>query len=359
MPIHIHGLLWALLCASSCVVAAEQVNILSVGDWGSAALGGYHLKDVQATSNALQQYVKERAPQLVLNPGDNFYYCGIQNGSDPQITADFVDLFGSINVPWYNALGNHDYGFNPDAQLSLNQTIPAWVMDGRYYHRRTVLHPSAVALNVIVLDTNPCVSDYRGNDRAKWDPCGLQYPTCEPVADPCRFHENILEQECKPQLEWFNATLASIDADHEWVFVVGHHKANEIDVENFQQLLGDDRVHLYINGHAHNLEHYSIDGNPKYITTGAGGMVIGHTDTDMDTTKPPSPSTDSSGRLHSVWLKTVTGFTSHTFLDDYSSFTVATEFWDTQQNVLYNFTVVHPGDRNGMRKVLDRAISSR
>jgi hypothetical protein len=340
-------LLCALLCASSCVVADN--NILSVGDWGSAALGGYHLKNVQATSNALQQYVKDRAPQLVLNPGDNFYYCGIQNGSDPQISTDFVDLFGSINVSWYNALGNHDYGFNPDAQLSLNQTIPTWVMDGRYYHRRTVLSPSAVALNVIVLDTNPCVSDYRGNDRAKWDPCGLQYPTCEPVADPCRFHENILEQECKPQLDWFNATLASIDTDNEWVFVVGHHKANEIDVENFQALLSDDRVHLYINGHAHNLEHYSIDGNPKYITTGAGGMVIGHLDM-------ATPSTDSSGRVHSMWLKTVTGFTSHTFLD---ASTVATEFWDTQQNVLYNFTVVHPGDRNGMRKVLDRAISSR
>ena len=333
MRIHVNVICALLWCASS---LAQNVNVLSVGDWGSAALGGYHLKDVQATSNALQQYVKERAPQLVLNPGDNFYYCGIQNGSDPQITADFVDLFGSINVPWYNALGNHDYGFNPDAQLSLNQTIPTWVMDGRYYHRRVQLVPSSLILNVIVLDTNPCVSDYRGNDRAKWDPCGLQYPTCEPVADPCRFHENILEQECKPQLDWFNATLASIDTDNEWVFVVGHHKANEINVENFQALLGDDRVHLYINGHAHNLEHYSIDGNTKYMTTGAGGMVIGHLDM-------ATPSTDSSGRVHSVWLKTVTGFTSHTFADDYS--TVTTEFWDTQQTVLYNFTVAHSSRR--------------
>ena len=338
MRIHVctHALLCALLCASSSSWVVADNNILSVGDWGSAALGGYHLKNVQTTSNALQQYVKERAPQLVLNPGDNFYYCGIQNGSDPQINTDFVGLFGSIDVPWYNALGNHDYGFTPDAQLSLNQTIPTWVMDGRYYHRRTVLSPSAVALNVIVLDTNPCVSDYRGNDRAKWDPCGLQYPTCEPVADPCRFHENILEQECKPQLDWFNATLASIDTDNEWVFVVGHHKANEINVENFQALLGDDRVHLYINGHAHNLEHYSIDGNPKYMTTGAGGMVIGHLDM-------ATPSTDSSGRVHSMWLKTVTGFTSHTFAADHS--TVATEFWDTQQNVLYNFTVAHSSRR--------------
>lgn len=352
MQINVGRILCALVCVScSAVMSDTQVNVVSVGDWGSASLGGYHLKNAEATSSALHRYIEDHAPKLVLNPGDNFYYCGIQNGSDPQITADFVDLFGSFNLPWYNALGNHDYGFNPEAQLSLNQTIPTWIMDARYYHRRIELVPSLI-LNVIVLDTNPCVSDYRGNDRAKWDPCGLQYPTCEPVADPCRFHENILEQECKPQLEWFNATLASIDTANEWVFVVGHHKANEIDVENFQALLSDERVHLYINGHAHNLEHYAIDGNPKYMTTGAGGMVIGHID--LDGTQP---SGTQPSRFHSMWLKTVTGFTSHTFEANYS--TVATEFWDTKQNVLYNFTVVHPGDRNGMRKLLDRAISSR
>ena len=331
MRIQIQTLLWALLFVSS--TATEQFNVISVGDWGSAALGGYHLKNAEATANALQHYVDQYGPKLILNPGDNFYYCGIQNGSDPQINEDFVSLFGSIRVPWYNALGNHDYGFNPDAQLSLNETVPTWIMDGRYYHRRVELAPSMI-LNIIVLDTNPCVADYRGNDRAKWDPCGLQYPTCEPIADPCRFHENILEQQCKPQLEWFNHTLDSIDAENEWVFVVGHHKANEIDVENFQELLSDDRVHLYINGHAHNLEHYSINGNAKYLTSGAGGMVIGHilrqNDTAANVHKPGE-------RVHSMWLKIVTGFASHTFMNDNSK--VVTEFWDTNQNVIYNMSI--------------------
>lgn len=333
MRIQIQTLLWALFFVSS-AATTEQVNILSVGDWGSAALGGYHLKNAESTANALQQYVSNNAPKLVLNPGDNFYYCGIQNGSDPQITTDFIKLFGSIHVPWYNALGNHDYGFNPDAQVWLNETIPTWIMDARYYHRRIELAPS-MTLNVIVLDTNPCVSDYRGNDRAKWDPCGLQYPVCQPIAEKCRFHENILKQDCKAQLQWFNQTLETIDSANEWVFVVGHHKANEIDVENFQELLSDDRVHLYINGHAHNLEHYSIDNNPKYITTGAGGMVIWHilhNDADAD-----ADANRTGEKFHSMWLKVITGFTSHTFMDDNSK--VVTEFWDTNQNVIYNMTV--------------------
>ena len=213
-------LLWLMLLLVNANHANDandaNVTVLSVGDWGSAALGGYHLKNAQNTATAMQLYLRQYSPSLVLNTGDNFYYCGIQNGSDPQINEDFVALFGSINVPWYNILGNHD------AQLWLNQTISGWVMDGRYYHRRAVLRDGLV-LNVIALDTNPCVADYRGDDRAKWDPCGLQYPTCEPVPDECRFHENIVQQDCSVQLAWFRAVLDSIDTDNEWVFVLGHH----------------------------------------------------------------------------------------------------------------------------------------
>jgi len=316
--------LWLWMMVSS--VSAANVTVLSVGDWGSAALGGYHLKNAQETATAMQLYLRQYSPSLVLNTGDNFYYCGIQNGSDPQINEDFIGLFDSINVPWYSILGNHDYGFNPDAQLWLNKTIPGWVMDGRYYHRRAVLRDELV-LNVIALDTNPCVADYRGNNRAKWDPCGIHYPTCEPVPDKCRFHENIVQQDCGAQLAWFRAVLDSIDADNEWVFVLGHHKANEINVENFQALIGDPRVHLYLNGHTHNLEHYSIGNDPKYMTTGAGGMVMGGRIQTMN------------NRSRSIWRKVVTGFTSHAFTADG---TVVTEFWDTQQNVLHSFTTQHP-----------------
>ena len=322
----------------------ENINLLSVGDWGSAALGGYHLKNAQSTAYAMKIYASEYKPKLVLNTGDNFYYCGIQNSSDTQISDDYLNLFGNIGLPWYNALGNHDYGFNPDAQLELNQTIPQWIMDARYYHRRIDFNSSyvenGIALNIIALDTNPCVNDYMGDDRAKWDPCGIQYPICSPVAGVCMFHENIINQSCKTQLDWFNATLSGIPST-EWVFVVGHHKADEIDAEDFQSLLGSDRVNLYLNGHNHNLEHYSIDGNAKYMTTGAGGMVIigsnGHSNVKLH-----EASSEFKHRKHdfkSVWSKITTGFSSHTFIDKGTK--VKTEFWDVGQNVLYDFTTSH------------------
>jgi hypothetical protein len=370
LPIFIHFLLFSTfvtampmnilpinrLDTSDINYSPRDINILSVGDWGSAALGGYHLKNAENTANAMKIYTSEYKPKLVLNTGDNFYYCGIQNTSDPQISTDYVDLFGNLSLPWYNALGNHDYGFNPDAQLDLNQTIPQWIMDNRYYHSRIILdsdnnyknnynnnynnynNNTSVVLNIIVLDTNPCINDYRGEDRSKWDPCSLQYPTCAPAQGECFFHENIVAQDCTSQLEWFNNTLSNIPPD-EWVFVIGHHKADEIDAEDFQSLLDSNRVHLYLNGHNHNLEHYSINDQAKYMTTGAGGMVIiganGYTNVKLH---------DNLDKIHhrkyqakGIWSKIITGFSSHTFFDYGTK--VKTDFWDVNQNILYSFTI--------------------
>jgi hypothetical protein len=259
-----------------------------------------------------------------------------------------------MGIPWYHSLGNHDYGFSPEAQLDLNETIPGWNMDGYYYHRRVVIPPSGksgrdnnsitddIIANIIVLDTNPCVRDYRGTDRRKWDPCGTQYPDCSPIAEPCRFHENILSQDCETQLAWASKILADISSrdSNEWVFVVGHHKAEEINVADFQTaILDNPQVHLYLNGHTHNLEHYEINGQAKYMTTGAGGMVIIGDSTPLLTSRSHySEHNQTDTKAKSIWSKVVTGFTSHTFMNN--GLTLQTDFWDAKKNEsIYTFYV--------------------
>lgn len=308
-------------------------GFLSVGDWGSASLGGYHYRNAFETSTAMKSYT---TADFVLNTGDNFYYCGIQNTSDPQIDEDYLDLFGSMKMDWYNSLGNHDYGFSPESQIILNTTIPNWIMDDRYYHRKVMLNNSLL-INIIVLDTNPCISDYRGTDRRHWDPCGTEYPDCSPIPEPCRFHENIIAQDCNSQLVWANRTLNEIN-DGEWVFVVGHHKAEEIDVVDFQTTIFDNpRVHLYLNGHNHNLEYYEINGQAKYMTTGAGGMVI-IGETHIHTHKSAAHTHTNTPQIKSIWSKVVTGFASHTFMNDGNS--LLTEFWDVKKNEsIYSFEI--------------------
>ena len=340
--------------ADNAAATQSLPGFISVGDWGSAALGGYHLHNAEGTAAAMKTYITNNNNKsgsndkvaFVLNTGDNFYYCGIQNTSDPQINDDYTEVFGGMGIPWYNSLGNHDYGFSPEAQLALNETIPGWIMDGRYYHRRVVIPAAgAVIANIIVLDTNPCVSDYRGDDRKLWDPCGTEYPDCSPIMEPCRFHENILSQDCETQLAWAKQTLADIPNNHsEWVFVVGHHKAEEINVADFQTtFLDDPRIHLYLNGHTHNLEHYSINGQAKYMTTGAGGMVINGEEATHAETIHNHMHTHTH-TVKSLWSKIVTGFSSHTFMNDGNE--LKTEFWGTKTHgllettPLYEFTVI-------------------
>ena len=57
------------------------------------------------------------------------------------------------------------------------------------------------------------------------------------------------------------------------MIVVGHHPADEIDVQDFTTAMQEHGFDLYLNGHAHTLTHYAVDGNDAYVTTGAGAMV--------------------------------------------------------------------------------------
>jgi hypothetical protein len=308
---------------STFINADNRIDFISLGDWGGGALGGYHLRNTQNTAYAIFKHINTYDSDFIINSGDNFYYCGIQNISDPQINQDYTAIFGHLNIPWFNSLGNHDYGFNPEAQIDLNKTISNWILDNRYYHRK--LNINNVIINIIVLDTNPCINDYRGDDRSKWDPCNYEFPTCGPEPGICKFHDNILEQDCSPQLEWFNQTVSDIPPN-EWTIVIGHHPAGEINTLNFQPLLSNPKVHIYINGHVHSLQHYSIDNQAKYITTGAASMVI------------PEYKHRANVKNNTKMLfdKIETGFTSHTILDDNI---LINNFWNIDGKLLYSFNI--------------------
>jgi hypothetical protein len=320
MKKHFFIFILAFILLSGIAANDSSIKFISLGDWGGAALGGYHLKNVLHTASAITTFMQSSDNQFIINTGDNFYYCGIQNTSDPQITEDYTKLFAQINLPWYNCLGNHDYGFVPEAQLQLNGTIPNWIMDSRYYWRR--LNFSGVVINVIALDTNPCVSDYRRDDPSKWDPCSTEFPTCSPVEGQCFFHANILKQACEPQLTWFTRVLDQIPAN-EWVIVFGHHRAEQVDVADFQSQLDRPNVHLYLNGHVHSLEHYSIHNQDKYITTGAACMVV------------PNAIKTVGSNNNNVWSKMVSGYTTHRIHDN----TLTTEFRNIFNDIIYEFNV--------------------
>ena len=237
-------------------------------------------------------------------------------------------------VKWYSILGNHDYGFNPDAQVQYQSpNSNRWVMDARYYTRR-VLVSGTQYITFIFLDTNPCVSAYRADDPSGWDPCGSSYPS---PAD-CQFHKNILAQSCTTQYNWLKETVATIPKG-DWIIAAGHHVANEIDVEDMISVLTGAGMDLYLNGHAHTLTYYTLDGAGAYVTTGAGCMVKIDGAEDAQHAHPTLAT--NSHTVNEVWNQKVAGFTTHQFSEDLQSLT--TSFIDYQGNNLYSFTVKKGG----------------
>ena len=271
----------------------------------------------------------------------------------------------ALMVKWYSVLGNHDYGFNPQAQVEyvhahavcrpalhphtlrrdlrcgaacryVSPNANRWVMDARYYSRR-VLVSGTQYITFIFLDTNPCVSAYRADDPSGWDPCGSSYPS----PSDCQFHQNVMAQSCTTQYNWLKETVATIPKG-DWIIGVGHHVANEIDVEDMISVLTGAGMDLYLNGHAHTLTYYTLDGAGAYVTTGAGCMVKIDSDDDTSAEGFAHPKLAlNTHTVNEVWNKKVAGFTTHQFSEDLQSLT--TSFISYSGESLYSFTVKRGG----------------
>lgn len=335
---------------------AAGFTFLTVGDWGGNALQEtskpYH-QNVLNVAKAMDASARAHGAKFVVNTGDNFYWCGVGNTSDFQIKTDWVDPFlsySSLQVPWMGVLGNHEYGYNITAQVEMGKYYKNWVMDDRYYTRRVQLDSSKYA-TFIFLDTSACVSSYRSTDPAKWDPCSTMYPTCslsggsDQFEGPCRFHENIMASDCAPQFTWFQQQLQKTPST-DWLIVVGHHGADEMDIYDFVGAMQKRGFDLYLNGHEHMLTHYTVDNAGAYVTSGAGALVMsgdqshGRVFDKVNSVNLDEMANVPYGLGHTykpVFSAVKTGFTAHTFSPDFK--TLTTDLVDVAGTVLHSFSV--------------------
>lgn len=236
--------------------AAPRLSFLVVGDWGRD--GAQHQRDV---ADAMGRAAAETGARFVLSVGDNFYENGVRSADDPQWRTSFEAVYTapSLQVPWFVALGNHDYRGNPQAQLDYAAKSARWKMPRRYYQV-----PGAALgtpeLDLFVIDTSPLVHQYR------------EKPDAQIAA-------NVASQDGDAQLAWLDQALAASSAPIK--LVAGHHTLRsggsghgdtpEI-VEHVLPLLKRHRVAAYINGHDHDLQHIRADGL-DYLCCGAGSEV--------------------------------------------------------------------------------------
>ena len=234
----------------------RPLDFLIVGDWGRN--GTNHQRDVAVQ---MGRAADSLASRCVISVGDNFYDDGVQSTSDPQWRSSFEEIYTahSLQVPWYVALGNHDYRGVPQAQIDYAGTSTRWRMPSRYY-KVAGSELGAPHLDLFVIDTSPLVHKYRDNVHSV-------------------IAENVMSQDVAVQLRWLDERLGQSTAA--WKLVIGHHTiysggSGHGDTPETLQLvepiLRKHRVQAYINGHDHDLQHIRR-GGVDYVCCGAGSEV--------------------------------------------------------------------------------------
>jgi tartrate-resistant acid phosphatase type 5 len=233
-----------------------SVNFLVVGDWGRQ--GTNHQRDVAIQMGKAAAALGSRC---VLSVGDNFYDDGVASTADPQWRSSFEDIYAapSLQIPWYVALGNHDYRGSPQAQVAYTRTSARWRMPDRYF-KIAGTNIGAPHLDLFFIDTSPLVHKYRDDVEGK-------------------IAANVATQDIHAQTRWLDQELGLSTAS--WKLVIGHHTLHsggskhgetvEV-IELIEPLLQKHRVQAYVNGHDHDLQHIRR-GGVDYICTGAGSEV--------------------------------------------------------------------------------------
>ncbi|HSB36096.1 MAG TPA: tartrate-resistant acid phosphatase type 5 family protein, partial [Thermoanaerobaculia bacterium] len=218
--------------------APEALPFVAVGDWGRDGS-----PEQRQVAEAMAAWASAHAARFVVSTGDNFYAYGVRSVADPKWRSSFEDVYlqPALRVPWYVALGNHDYRGNVQAQIDYAAISPRWRLPARFY---TVTEPvgAGSSLQLFVLDTTPFLAKYRS------------FISVTKVGG----------QDPAAQRSWLEKELAASTAA--WKIVVGHHPAHSVGPHGDSPELTRDLVPLlerygvpvYLGGHDHSLQHLKV-----------------------------------------------------------------------------------------------------
>lgn len=214
-----------------------SLKFMILGDWGA---GGKLQRQV---AGAMLRKSQENKPQFILSVGDNFYPRGVSSADDNQWKTKFEDVYvgKELEIPWYVALGNHDYLLNPDAQIDYGKKNSRWKMPARYFTFSQNIENTTI--DFFVLDTDS-MKHGNGSEQMTW-----------------------LERELKRSTaRW------KIAVGHHPIRSYGSHGEEKVMVQSVKPFLDKYGVQLYLCGHEHDLQCIKNPADKfTCIVSGGGG----------------------------------------------------------------------------------------
>jgi hypothetical protein len=244
-------------------LSPDAMHLLAIGDFGTT---GADQKKVAAAMSAFVQKTAIK-PESMLLIGDNFYSPDKEgfNVESKRWKTTFEDVY-PVNIfpgPCWAILGNHDYHDNRGGeQIQLQyarEKKTRWSMPSKWY--RFEIGGSSPRLTVIALDSNlPAVSG------------GLKDKKRLP---------SLSNEEEKQQLAWLETELSKPRAPmtlvlgHHPLYSNGSHGDTKSLIESWGPLFKKHKVHAYLCGHDHDMQHLELEGlHTSFILSGGGGAKI-------------------------------------------------------------------------------------
>ena len=234
---------------ATAAIDKDAIQLLAIGDFGTTG------KDQAAVAGAMRAFRRQAGLPLeaLLLLGDNVYN-RVADGfsvTSPHWRTVFEEMYPAEDFacPCYAVLGNHDYGDNPgghEVQLGYSgKDGTRWRMPGKWY--RFDIGGPAAGVTFLALDSN-------------------QTPN------------HLPEAERREQLEWLESQLAgprrafTIVMAHHPVYSNGKHGDTGYLVRDWAPLLERYKVHVYLAGHDHDLQHLEMSGRfTSFVISGGGG----------------------------------------------------------------------------------------
>ena len=238
-------------------------HFFATGDWGEEI----SQTQQRAVAAAMRTYAAKNDLNVenLLMLGDNWYGWLFGGKDSGRWQSQFEQMYPASAFPGkcYAVLGNHDYEDRPsskaDAQLAYAaQKHSRWTMPNRWYSFE--LPEREPVMRVLALDSNFPETRERGIFR----------------------NPTLSQEQVQSEMNWLNQELAkpaktpfTIVMAHHPIFSNGDHGDTPVLVRDWNPLLHEKQVHLYLCGHDHDLQHLEFAGSPtSYVISGGGGATL-------------------------------------------------------------------------------------
>jgi len=237
-----------------------SLNFLVISDWGREGITDTARKAPGQMKVARQLGVTAARvnASFVVTCGDNFHGRGVSSAADTLWQVNYEGPYSNraLRIPWYIALGNHDYYGSVEAELQYARRSGRWFQPARYF-AFTRESPDSSAILFLVLDSTPFVEEYRreADDR-----------------------HHVGGQDTAAQIRWLEGTLSRSRARwklaffHHPVYSSGSSHGSTVELQRvFRPLFEQYHVDACFSGHDHDLQHSHPEGSPvEYFGVGGG-----------------------------------------------------------------------------------------